>query len=694
MPSEVYRGIYITPILTESAPSNSNIILEANKYDADIAGTILKGSTQGLHTLVKKLQEYSKGPEYYYGSPTVDYALFTRTIDIDLQNVITVIEGEDIQIDSANFAEGDEKFFAEERMLALYGYDLDTEVVSNPPFTVAADTVVTYLDADFIGGDLDISYSVQLIDASPPTVEVFTEPLTGFLLTNLYHMIVYHTLAAPTVFKYWIYNPSTGVYPELDNATVESTNLVDFLPVIPLRVEKHTLDNTDEGYASAVVAANLIGVDFDDVAASVSANPDIGDIEDASIQFGIDITTTNSVAIEYLWTTFYEMISFMDLRDEGGGFGTDTRGFYIRLTTVNFYYAISVAFVDEKIYSGTFTEATKIYGRNDSYTYTTNPSGPIPGLTAPSSQSTTGGFLIIRKQLTPNSYSELTVYGLRTVYAPDGSFSSTERNRAVTASTRDYGTDAYWPLFIPVNLTTLKRFSNSYIKRNDLLKVALMLEINTRTVSHLEWYETPGFIGLIQILGIALSVYTLQPELIAVSLAASVWVATALVLTLVVEIYLKGLVIEYLLDLFIKEFGLENTFIALAVAIVIAIASKSYDIISHAGLPWANELLAASTTFLNALGKPINDALSEIYKETGDFLETAKDRQEKIDEAQSLLGDGSIDPFDIIFQRSNIGFDETPDQYYERTIHNTNPGVASLSAIEHYVPNALRLPKT
>ena len=77
----------------------------------------------------------------------------------------------------------------------------------------------------------------------------------------------------------------------------------------------------------------------------------------------------------------------------------------------------------------------------------------------------------------------------------------------------------------------------------------------------------------------------------------------------------------------------------------------------------------------------------ELLKKEGEefslFAQTKTDELEKIQE--ELEGSRILSPFTL--------FGETPDAYFNRTVHAGNIGIHGLDAIENYCSMALRLPE-
>ena len=107
---------------------------------------------------------------------------------------------------------------------------------------------------------------------------------------------------------------------------------------------------------------------------------------------------------------------------------------------------------------------------------------------------------------------------------------------------------------------------------------------------------------------------------------------------------------------------------------------------SVAGAPWAQELLQLSSGLSKAIGENLKDMFGDLL---GEFqtLDLLKDEAtKKLEAANDLLNTKNyLSPFAI--------FGESPDDFYNRTVHSGNIGMNGISALSSYVDIALRLPK-
>lgn len=679
MPSEVYRNVYVTPLIENSKYRNVLGLDEILK-GVDLYTGTQTPYLQGLKVQADKIYEYAEDV-YDFGLPAGTLYNGTTVSTSTVEDILDVEDGEATTVSLITIGVPNEDFFAKKVMTDNYGYNSATNIVSNPPFIPAGGSTVTYYDADFNAGNIEITYLVQPAN----TYTTVSEVVTGINLNNSYYMVNYTKASTGTNTQYWYYDALSGVYPELD---LESTPLdaTQFYPVIVLRSEKHTFTEAADGtkYTEGKEALSLLGIDFDTVMDAIHENPDIGSIEDTTIQFMVNLETKDPTELDYLWQYFKDLGS-VNLGNLFGKSGNPQPSrVQLLVSSPAFYYASTAAILEETIYPGTIIERSEIVKNT---TYITRPDGLYNGITFSGMD-----ILYLRKQLTSTTYSEIVVaeFGMSYFAGPD--YVSHGRNRAVGGGLHDIGTEFYRPMHIPINKQTLHRFTNDPVKRNNLLKYTLSMFIATRDVEDYEWYETKFFGELILAIAIVVSVVTLQPSLVTIASAASLYAAAELTFLLIAEYYLLGLAVDFTLDFLVKELGLEETFWIIAVAVITSAVTKGTNATSLTALPWAEDLMKTSMLFLNSLGNPIQDELLDIQTDAEDFLKSAEERQEELEAAESLLDTATIDPLTIIRPPVMRGFEETPEQFYNRTIHTPNPGVMSLDVIRNYVDNSIRLP--
>jgi hypothetical protein len=141
-----------------------------------------------------------------------------------------------------------------------------------------------------------------------------------------------------------------------------------------------------------------------------------------------------------------------------------------------------------------------------------------------------------------------------------------------------------------------------------------------------------------------------------------------------------------------KAFGAEAGLIFSAIAMTYSLSSMA---ISPNGLPFADLALAVASAVSQGVQQNLAEAFEALYSESEAFLLSSKDKLEELEKAKSMLYDNkdSINPLFLIAAKSMIYTNESPQDFINRTIHNPNPGVATLAAIHNYVSGQLTLPK-
>jgi hypothetical protein len=220
--------------------------------------------------------------------------------------------------------------------------------------------------------------------------------------------------------------------------------------------------------------------------------------------------------------------------------------------------------------------------------------------------------------------------------------------------------------------------------REVLYARSLQYIFNGAVVTHLRWYQTEAFADVVLVVAIIITIYSWgsQAWTIGAALAAG---AYGLAAYLVLEMVIEYLVLRLLYKTVVRVLGAK---FALVLAIVAAVAGISEGLTSEAGVqgaPWAAQLLQVSTGLTSAIANKYKVDVNNLLGEEKDLLAKEEKQTEILQSAQELLNNNiHLDPFVI--------FGETPQNYYNRTIHSGNIGINSVDAISVYVDGALALP--
>ncbi len=712
------------PLFTDELKSQkADSMLKTIRHGSDLTTDILKhqaGSLPGkFNRMINFLEDTDEINLPYVWSTrgTAGYGSATEVEDIIEAEILEQVYVSEvkIQVPSAEFVA---RWFLQEN----YGYSVSSNVVSNYEDPLDPKWEVTFDDASF-RYETDTYFEIEVFFIITDTIG--TDPtyttskiydITTFGLDSTVYQAVYNTLANPTELVYWLYDVSDNTYPTIyvpnHAENWETGNEArDFAPFIPLRQFGYTLSESHkpERYEDAKKALDIIDIPYGDIIESLNDNPDIGDVYHAHVGFMIDPADESDAMADYLWhhmkqerllarnRTTYE-IQFLFGSDTYNGFFYDTTSWIadteydsdVHYTTSqaarSYYIRMGCAFIEETFHLGTFDKRKEYYVSN---TYTADPTGPYAGQTSTAKEFR---YLIVRKQLTPSMYSEILVVDpivIDQVYAPQGG-----------GSVRHLSHTPFWVygqepddqnIRIPLRMSALKSMHNT-LDKTYIIQSSMTLLIYGLTVQKLKWYETGVFRGLLIIVAIFLAAVTLQPEIALIATAATLATAAFLTLSLVIEVLIFHLVIDYSVEFLTKEFGLETTFIVIVATAALAATGAGLDAANLLTIPSIETLLGVTVAALGAFTQETVDEIKEIGREQDLFLESAAERQEEIDAASDLLST-KIEYLDLV-TKSPIYVDETPTQFFTRTIHTGNIGVTSLDVIHNYVDDSLRLPDT
>lgn len=282
-----------------------------------------------------------------------------------------------------------------------------------------------------------------------------------------YYVVRYY-ITDNTQEYYWLYDPETNVYPTLDISNTYVTNL-DMLPVIILRngTVNTNANQTSDLYLQTNDLCNFLGVDINSITDSLMDNPDIANVEDAFIHFGVNPQETDKTTSKVLYKMF-EYIQNDDTLIESADGGTTK-------------------------YSATFKEGPMNLGMawtNQTRTIISGVLGPIGSYY----HSIVGKSIIMQKQTAPEQYTQIQIDNVSTVTFIDrqGLWG------AVGKSPSDDG------FFIPLSYHFVQQLSG--LEQMEIFVKTMLLSVYAAEVTHLEWYETEAFISFIQILAIVIIV--------------------------------------------------------------------------------------------------------------------------------------------------------------------------------------------
>ena len=371
--------------------------------------------------------------------------------------------------------------------------------------------------------------------------------------------------------NYWVYDPNAGTYPALTNESKVVSEL-EMLPVVKLRGSAININEDKESvrYLESKELLKVIGIDVDNMIESISANPDIDNIEDAFIHFAIDPNDQDPVVQKII----YQMFDYL--------------------------YSNTSVVQDDASYLMTFKESDyniavswRAQQRND-MVGTIGAIGTYKSIMQMESVSIDAGeygtvteqpTLICQYQDTATTYVEYKISGLV-------SMTYIERNGLVGLVAKDVTQEGF---LIPLSKYFIDQMSP--MEQHTLFKKALRLAIYAATITHLEWYETEAFGLVLQIVAIAIAIFTLGS---ATGVSAFLWA-----LATMAAMYAAAYAISILFD---------NPFLrAIATVVMIAIAAH-YGLIDVSNLQMlfttADQLTTATTEYFNEKSQKLAEEFS------------------------------------------------------------------------------------
>ena len=231
-------------------------------------------------------------------------------------------------------------------------------------------------------------------------------------------------------------------------------------------------------------------------------------------------------------------------------------------------------------------------------------------------------------------------------------------------------------LLIPLDRSVTQAYSIS--ERETLYTRSLHYVFNSLKIIKIKWYQTGIFKVLMLIVAVGVAIYDGGATLGAF---LGLQGAAAIIATVVINLAI-GELLQVAFKLFVKVFGAD---LALLAAIVL-IAVGGYQMFQAggvAGAPWADELLRVANGLQSAAMEAKYAGLMEDYSNFNSFME---EKNQLLETANELLDNRTaLNPFVI--------FGESPNDYYNRTVHSGNIGLLGIAAVASYTEIALTLPK-
>lgn len=435
--------------------------------------------------------------------------------------------------------------------------------------------------------------SVDVVVSESTANEV--EFATAVLEINSYQPVRYYSVKYYTTnaaeWYYWAYKANSGTYPELDDSDVYLTQL-DMLPVITIRNSTINIneDKESERYKQSQDMLEYLGLDIDYLTDSIMENPNIANVEDCFIHFGIQpLDTTSKVVSKSLFMIF------------------------------DYIYSDSGLLQDNDRYTATFREGSF----NAALAWASQSRVVVNGVignVGHYEHSISGNDLIMKWQAAEEQYVVLTIGTLSSVTFID-------RQGLYGTVGKKVGEEGF---FIPLSYYFVTKLSP--LEQYELFNRSLLISLYAAQVIHLEWYETEAFMDLLGIVAIVITVFSFGYGVYINGLTATLQTAlVAMAITVGATMLLK-MVMESTDSKFLR-----------ALAAVVYVAAMVYG--ANAMLPTdASALTTAVTLFATtissastAISISTEIEMNKLEAEQLTFGQRVEEKEEELDKAKEAL---------------------------------------------------------
>lgn len=486
------------------------------------------------------------------------------------------------------------------------------------------------------------------------------------------------------VTKWWLYQMGSDTQPTLEDIDITGPEISGrFFPFSYFRYEKISeIENKEtESYKSVKAMVQKLGMNYDEVADSINSNPDIKDVIQAYLMFGVPADSTDQTDLRYLYDFFEQLYSQQGAQfSSTGPNATDAIRKIIQpdiisdgRNMVNLDIAdnrFRMNFSATGIFKKTFGGVIGKKGEYASYTGREKYSYPYVDSETNTQQVNTVWlpYHVYQHQVTEEFYSEILVYELEMLYYIYGTkYTTSDTTKNI--------------LLVPLDKSITEKYSVAH--RELVYSRAMHFVFNSMQMIKVKWYQTGLFSFLLVAVAIAITVisYGSGGSALAASIAAGTASLQAVAMALLQTMFISWGVGEAV-KLFAKAVGGD---LAMIVAAVVAVymTYRAIELGSIKGIPFAKELLSVASNLVQA-GMEVK--MNGLQNEYSVFREMTEAKNKELELAQDLLTQNTyLSPLTI--------FGESPTDFYNRTVHSGNVGVVGIGAISSYVDNALTLPK-
>ena len=495
-------------------------------------------------------------------------------------------------------------------------------------------------------------------------------------------------------FAYYIKNKTELLFwfKEIGNVNSngeETMNEIEYLPILEIKQNNKTIleaGNEDklEAYEKA---CKPLGFSFKDMAESIlesTADNDPSQMRDIFFQFAADIHTEDKYTNMYLYEYFdllrseqkTEKAEYLKWITETNkrAFNFDSPTNLIRVVEGNYDANLLFNYIEL-----TFETDTDDLKEGDiKKEFTVRP--PIElsrrfGVFRFNVENIEQSEMVLKKKINATQVAVLTIHGLTHIHT----VLTTNVVRRTIANSLDLANteDDDKSFFIPISMKAIRKLSP--IKRSFIYQDTMSVTVYSEVRTKVKWYQRGAFKIVLAIVLIVIAITTGYVDFTSwAALFASL--ATIAATQLIIQLIILPILVKV-----IEIIGIEAGAIIAVLLAVAAIATGNFT-------SAMNLLEMASWTF-QAVTTVAGNIIQEFQEELAKLFNAFKDFQKEIDEINDALGGGQNDYLLNAIKGFYFDPNETPDMFFYRTIHDTNPGIKVYDFVDNFVSMRLELPK-
>lgn len=738
--------------LSHTPATAADIVLTSIMGNTDIVGDLLNDAMSGINVVADSVYRYGRD-HYTLGLPEGSMAGVQAVSDTVVKPIIEAELAQGVVIDYSFIGALDGNTVVLPFLYSQRGYSRTAATISVHPFTLTPDINESWGGTD-IPNDQPVYvasvsiantatavtatikyahnyfvYTGEIVDGqSTRDVETVTEYfydtvpvdpahhvgeqycITAYFLLDSQEAII------PGSYSLWFYRLATQVYPQLSvTGNTHFTNA--FMPIVPIRYANRNLnEDATELTVTSKKLLKKMHIDMDSICDSLAENPDIADIDHAYAMFGIHANSTDQDDLYYLTEHFDYLADVQNytkaVHDATVMAGvsilpyniqamfrftapSDDRDF-ISVMEHGLNMVVSFDYITSTIKNGVIgaknfasKEIRLDYGtREVEYSYSSDHGGTYWQTVQYAKFK-----LIYRLQITDAQYKEVTIQN-------PGHSNSIYKTYAVITGCVDLLDPTNTNFIVPVHYGIARRVPLSIRKR--MFNNSLVLVINSIEKIKTKWYQSSFFKFFVTAIAVIGAVFTVGQSTwltgLTAAMGAGIGELGVFLAISGLKMLLTSIIMNYAFSFIAEALGVEFAAIlgiVLAAAAVFGGFKGKLPIGSIAQIPTSQTLLTASQGLLSAANRMVTDALTAIQAELIEWQEEASVQMEELNKVTELLKPTTLlNPLDWVMstQMAQVP-NESPTDFYERTIHSGNVGVKVLDVIGNYHKLMLKLPE-